>query len=103
MLCAAGRCEGRFLILSLCFSRKMTEIVHELNEEANMLSKAMMKGELKVCGNTEKFEGGYQHIILGLNQTLDVVYQPLKEALGVLQEKRFFPGYREVTINKRFI
>jgi methyl-accepting chemotaxis protein len=54
--------------------------------EANMLSKAAVAGQLSTRGNADKFKGGYQEIVAGVNQTLDAVVGPVNEAMRVSGE-----------------
>lgn len=55
-----------------------------LLEESGKLAMAGANGELSVRGDANKLKGGYADIINGMNQTLDSVEQPLKEADQVL-------------------
>jgi len=63
----------------------MMQAIQDLIQEANMLAKAAVDGNLSVRGNTDKFEGGYRDIIHGMNQTIDAVEQPFGEISNVLQ------------------
>ncbi|UMZ73048.1 methyl-accepting chemotaxis protein [Natranaerofaba carboxydovora] len=59
---------------------QMVENLRSLIEEAGMLEKAAMEGDLNTRGDTEKFRGGYKDIIKGVNNTLDAVISPLNVA-----------------------
>ncbi|HYH03132.1 MAG TPA: methyl-accepting chemotaxis protein [Bacillota bacterium] len=65
---------------------KMMEVIKELIHETNMLSQAAVNGDLGIRGEIDKFEGDYRTVIAGFNQTLDVINEPVHEALLVLQE-----------------
>lgn len=62
----------------------VVEILRNLNSEATMLTKAALEGKLDVRGNDKKFEGGYKDIVKGVNDILDAVIAPLREAERVL-------------------
>ncbi len=67
-----------------------------LVNEANMLSKAAVAGQLSIRGNADKFKGGYWEIIAGVNKTLDSVVAPVNEAMRVSDE------YAEGNFTARF-
>jgi methyl-accepting chemotaxis protein len=54
--------------------------LRELVEEAGILSREAVAGKLSTRGNAAKFEGGYQQIVKGVNDTLDAVIGPLNVA-----------------------
>jgi methyl-accepting chemotaxis protein len=60
--------------------------INNLIDEMSRLSKAAVAGDLKARGDASRFEGGYQQIIAGMNQTLDAIVAPLNETATVLQE-----------------
>jgi len=65
----------------LAFS--MQKVIHSLQslvDEAQMLTKAAVEGELTTRGNADQFDGGYKQIISGINDTLDAISQPLDVA-----------------------
>jgi methyl-accepting chemotaxis protein len=57
-----------------------------LIDEVERLSKSAINGDLQARGEATRFTGGYQQIILGLNQILDTILAPINEAATVLQE-----------------
>ncbi|MCX8129338.1 MAG: methyl-accepting chemotaxis protein [Clostridia bacterium] len=57
-----------------------------LSEETSILTRAAIEGRLDTRGNAESFNGGYKEILLGINNTLDAVIEPIKESSRVLQE-----------------
>jgi methyl-accepting chemotaxis protein len=59
--------------------------IRGLVSEAKMLTKAAVDGALTTRGDAAKFQGGYRDIVLGVNQTLDAVLDPITEAAGVLE------------------
>ncbi|HEX2865840.1 MAG TPA: methyl-accepting chemotaxis protein [Ignavibacteriales bacterium] len=56
---------------------KVISTLKELISETRLLTKASVNGELKTRGNSEKFSGGFREIVLGVNQTLDALINPL--------------------------
>lgn len=69
--------------------KSMKQVVMSLQElvnESKVLTDAAIKGNLGARGNEEKFKGGYKDIIAGVNNILDAVIEPIKEASQVLNE-----------------
>lgn len=64
----------------------VVEAVNSLEKETNMLTKSSIEGKLSTRGDADKFSGGYKNIIEGLNNILDAVIEPIKEASSVLQQ-----------------
>ncbi len=61
----------------------MVSVINTLKDlvaEAGMLSGAAVRGELSARGDAARFSGGYQEIVLGVNNTLDAVIGPLNVA-----------------------
>ena len=54
--------------------------LRNLVEETGMLVREAVAGKLSTRGNASKFEGGYQQIVKGVNDTLDAVIGPLNVA-----------------------
>lgn len=70
-------------------SKSMLSVSHSIKglvSEVKMITAASIEGDLDVRGNSDKFEGEYKEIIDGINRTLDVVIQQVKEAAEVLSE-----------------
>ncbi|HOJ76887.1 MAG TPA: methyl-accepting chemotaxis protein [Bacillota bacterium] len=65
---------------------KMVESLQNLVTETEGLTNAAIKGQLDVRGDAGKLQGGYRNIIEGVNQTLDAIIKPVKEAIVVLEE-----------------
>lgn len=65
---------------------EMMESIKALVDETRMLSEEATGGKLSIRGNIEKFNGEYANVIQGINNTLDAVSAPVREAFGVLQE-----------------
>jgi methyl-accepting chemotaxis protein len=59
-------------------------ILRELAAETGKLTAAASRGQLDVRGDAAKFNGEYNRLITGFNQTLDAVTAPLAEAGTVL-------------------
>jgi len=64
----------------------VVEAVNNLEKETNMLTKSSVEGKLSTRGDAQKFNGGYKNIIEGVNNILDAVIEPIKEASQVLQD-----------------
>ena len=57
--------------------------IHGIVGEIGYLITEAEEGRLKKRGDATKFTGAYQNIIVGINNMLDVIITPLKEALRV--------------------
>ncbi|GCD10090.1 HAMP domain-containing methyl-accepting chemotaxis protein [Clostridium tagluense] len=64
----------------------VVEAVNNLEKETNMLTTSAIEGKLSTRGDAQKFNGGYKNIIEGVNNILDAVIEPIKEASSVLTE-----------------
>lgn len=60
--------------------------LYELLNQSAKLSEAGERGDLTVRGDLSNLKGGYAKIINGINQTLDVIIDPIKEAEKVLSK-----------------
>ncbi|MBN1762553.1 MAG: HAMP domain-containing protein, partial [Methanomicrobia archaeon] len=63
----------------------VAESVKGLVAEAKLLTDAAAEGQLDMRGDVEKFKGAFAEIIRGINDTLDVVVEPIKEVEAVMQ------------------
>lgn len=77
------RGENDMLLPSLI---RMLENVKMLVEETTSLSKEAAGGSLDARGDAGKFNGEFRNVISGINQTLEAVELPVREALDVLTE-----------------
>lgn len=68
---------------SMC---SVIDTLRRLVAETEGLTRAAIEGRLNARGNTEAFSGGYRDILRGINQTLDAVIEPVREASAVLKE-----------------
>jgi len=64
----------------------LIENIKNLVDETAMLSESAVEGNLSARGDAGKFKGEYAKVIQGINDTLDAVVEPIKEASAVLQE-----------------
>jgi methyl-accepting chemotaxis protein len=64
----------------------MMRTIQNLIDEVGRLTQAAIDGDLQVRGNAGQFAGGYQQIVVGFNQAIDAILEPIKEAFAVLQE-----------------
>ncbi len=65
---------------------KCIENINQMVTDVTRLSQAAVDGELMTRADISKHEGDYRKIVEGINQTLDSVIAPVKEASAVLQE-----------------
>ena len=65
---------------------KIIAALKNLIADANMLSRAAVEGKLDTRADAAKHNGDYRKIVEGVNQTLDAVIEPVKEAAVVLNE-----------------
>jgi len=65
---------------------KCIENINLMVTDVTMLSKAAVEGQLATRADVSKHGGDYRKIVEGINQTLDIVIAPVKEASTVLQE-----------------
>jgi len=65
---------------------KCIENINLMVTDVTRLSQAAVDGELTIRADISKHEGDYRKIVEGINQTLDIVIAPVKEASAVLQE-----------------
>ncbi|MCL6630549.1 MAG: MCP four helix bundle domain-containing protein, partial [Armatimonadetes bacterium] len=63
---------------------KMTNAIRNLMAETTRLAQAARDGDLDARGDVSKYEGGYKDIIQGINDTVDAITDPIKEAVDVL-------------------
>jgi methyl-accepting chemotaxis protein len=69
-------------------SQGMQQVIQSLEgliSETKTLTQAATEGNLAARGDAQKYSGGYREIIVGINNTLDAVVDPMKEALAVLE------------------
>jgi len=64
----------------------MIETIRDLVDETKVLSENAVNGNLSARGDAEKFNGEYGKVIQGINETLEAVIAPIREASAVLQE-----------------
>ncbi|MFI3195404.1 MAG: methyl-accepting chemotaxis protein [Methylococcaceae bacterium] len=60
------------------------EAIQQLVEDANLLSNAALAGELGTRADTTKHQGDYCKIVVGVNETLDSIVNPINEVIRVL-------------------
>lgn len=60
--------------------------LRDLVKEADVLTEAAVEGRLKTRGDVERFQGGYRQIIVGFNNTLDGIVNPLNTALDYIEK-----------------
>lgn len=59
--------------------------IKTLITDTNMLVTAAVEGRLDERADASKYNGDYKKVIAGVNQTLDAVVEPIKEASSVLE------------------
>lgn len=63
---------------------RMLENVKSLVDETNTVSDAAEEGNARMRIDTEKFNGEFKNVVIGINKTLDVTSAPMIEAISVL-------------------
>lgn len=86
-------------VLSKSFE-KMIDNLNKLVLEIKFLTTASVKGNSSARGNTRGFEGGYNEIVKGINETLDAIYDPINEAIDALE--KIASGDLTVKISKKY-
>jgi methyl-accepting chemotaxis protein len=76
------------------------ETIQDLIAEANALTQAAADGKLGARGDTSKFQGGYQQIVRGINDTLNAIVTPVDETRQLLGEVAH--GDLTVRVNGQF-
>jgi len=69
------------------FTQNLNDIRNNLKalvEETLLLTNAADKGELQVRGNASKFSGSYHEIVVGFNNTIELMLKPINEAVACL-------------------
>ncbi len=69
--------------------------------DVEMLAHAAVEGKLGTRADAEKHQGGFRKIVEGVNNTLDAVIEPIKEASAVLQEMA--RGNLQVTMEGEYL
>ncbi|MEW6194077.1 MAG: methyl-accepting chemotaxis protein [Bacteroidota bacterium] len=68
-------------------SKSFVVVVENLNNlifELKLVTDEIIDGKLSMRGNPDKFYGAYKEIVIGVNSTLDALFMPIKEGVGVL-------------------
>ena len=85
--------EGRFDINLKARSSKdvlsnsiiyVVKTINGLISEINLLNEAAIKGDLKYRANADKYHGGYNELIKGINNSHDTLLKPVYEGIDVL-------------------
>ena len=65
--------------------KRMSDAIHTMTADANMLSKAAVEGKLATRADAGKHHGDFKSIIKGVNDTLDAVITPLNVAADYIE------------------
>ncbi len=76
------------------------EAINHMVEDINRLTLAAVDGKLDVRIDESKHQGEYREIVKGINKTLDMVIEPIKEASVVLEE--FARGNLSASVNGNY-
>jgi len=68
-----------FEVITGSLNQLVTTIKELINETGQLITSAKA-GKLSARGNVEKFKGGFKQLVEGINETLDVVIQPINLA-----------------------
>jgi methyl-accepting chemotaxis protein len=71
--------------LGASFAR-VVKAIELMIKDAGLLADAAVAGKLSTRADVSKHQGDYRKIVEGVNQTLDAVTEPIKEASAVLQQ-----------------
>lgn len=74
-------------------------IVNLIND-GTMLTNAMLAGQLEARSDTSKFEGAWENLVVGLNNTLEEIAKPLYDVLEVMNA--LTDGQLEVVITNTY-
>jgi len=58
----------------------------EITDELTMLAQAAIDGRLDTRADADKFEGNYQKIVAGVNETVQAILEPVTEAAAILEQ-----------------
>ena len=75
--------NGDFNILKINLNTCIAAI-DNLVADANMLASAALEGRLQTRADANKHQGDFRKIVVGVNDTLDAVIEPLNESIEVL-------------------
>lgn len=76
--------KGDFNVIKEKLNLAITNI-HALVSDANMLAEAAVAGALQTRADTSRHQGDYRKIVEGVNRTLDLVTEPLGQAIDILK------------------
>ena len=65
---------------------KCIDNINRMTGDVNLLSTAAAEGKLTTRADAEKHGGSYRKIVEGINHTVDMIHEPIIEALAVLKE-----------------
>jgi methyl-accepting chemotaxis protein len=68
------------VILGLLISNNINNLIKKINHEVKRITKAAIDGKLEVRGDPEKINEEFRLIIVGMNETMDAVINPLNVA-----------------------
>ena len=77
------RSERDILVPSLI---ALMENLRALVDDATMLAKAAVEGNLATRADASKHQGDFRKVVEGVNQTLDAVLEPIQEAAAVIEK-----------------
>ncbi len=66
--------------------KQTVERIRELISETNRLSAAAVEGKLDIRGDANAFSGGFKDIVVGINNTLDAVIEPINMASNYMEK-----------------
>jgi methyl-accepting chemotaxis protein len=69
----------------LASMKRMSETIHNMIEDAVMLSRSAMDGKLATRADISRHQGDFRQIVSGINDTLDAVIGPLNTAASFVE------------------
>ena len=88
---AAGNLDVQLKVRSEndILNKNLNEMINNLKSlitDINLLSEAAIKGQLSVRADISRHQGEFKRIMMGINETLDAVIDPVQEASLTLQQ-----------------
>ena len=66
--------------------KRMSAAIQAVIEDANRLSRAAEEGQLDIRADAAKHQGDFRKLVVGINDTMDGVINPVNETIEVLKE-----------------
>ncbi|HEY8905734.1 MAG TPA: MCP four helix bundle domain-containing protein, partial [Rhodoferax sp.] len=77
--------QGEYLVIRNNLNG-LVKMMGDLLSETNILIQGAADGDLDKRANAAQFQGGWNQLVVGVNQIVDGIVLPVNEAVGVLQQ-----------------